>query len=71
MPRDIDARHDDQTDFARITSTLSRRGFIGAAGLGAFSLATTALTRGEVATSAGRDEVLRVLDDHARLLPNR
>ncbi len=45
MPRDLDASLPDETDFARITASLSRRGFLGgAAGLGAFALATTALT---------------------------
>ena len=41
MPRDVEDSFDDQTDFARITARLSRRGFLGgsAAGLGTMALA--------------------------------
>ena len=44
MPRDFDASLPEQTDFARITDALSRRGFLGGASLAAFALATTSLT---------------------------
>jgi len=45
MPRDSHECLPEPTDFARITDALSRRGFLGgAAGLGVFALATTALT---------------------------
>ena len=54
MPRDRDESLHDQTDFARITARLSRRGFLGgtAAGLGAMALGTTALT--SIARADGR-----------------
>ena len=54
MPRDVEDSFDDQTDFARITARLSRRGFLGgsAAGLGAMALGTTALT--SIARADGR-----------------